>query len=352
MPAQVMVQKMPSFRPLNDDGESRADLRREPPLDALVDTLVASYADDACGQHLNRRYLPSREEIVAILQLCFQVFYPGYHGRQDLTDQNIRFHVGMLLSELRERLGRQIEICIAYGDECEQSRNAAESRAIPPCSKLCSELTGRFLEVLPELRGRLIEDARAAYDGDPAARSYDEIVLAYPGFLALTVHRVAHELYVLGVPLMPRMMAEWAHAQTGADIHPGAEIGPRFFLDHATGAVVGETATIGADVKLYQGVTLGALSFPRDARGRVIRGTKRHPTVEDKVTIYANATVLGGATVVGEGSVIGGSVFVTRSVPSRSQVALKPPELATRKVAGSDSASTIDSDSWVLDFTI
>ena len=161
------------------------------------------------------------------------------------------------------------------------------------------------------MRDELILDVQAAYDGDPAASSLDEVILAYPGMLAVTVHRVAHELHVMGVPLMPRIMSEWAHSRSGADIHPGARIGRSFFIDHATGVVVGETTTIGSNVKLYQGVTLGALSIPRDERGRVIRDTKRHPTVEDGVTVYANATVLGGETVLGADSVVGGSVFVT-----------------------------------------
>jgi serine O-acetyltransferase len=191
-------------------------------------------------------------------------------------------------------------------------------------------VTAAFLERLPSVRDALILDVQAAYDGDPAASSLDEVILAYPGMLAVTVHRVAHELHVMGVPLMPRIMSEWAHSRSGTDIHPGAKIGESFFIDHATGVVVGETTTIGSNVKLYQGVTLGALSIPRDERGRVIRDTRRHPTVEDGVTIYANATVLGGQTVIGAGSVVGGSVFVTESVPASTRVALRPPEMTVR----------------------
>jgi serine O-acetyltransferase len=184
-----------------------------------------------------------------------------------------------------------------------------------------------FLAKLPSIRFTLLEDVQAAFDGDPAATNLDEVILAYPGLLAVSVYRVAHELYQLGVPLMPRIMTEWAHATTGADIHPGARIGQSFFIDHATGVVIGETTEIGGHVKLYQGVTLGAVSHPRDEQGRVIRDAKRHPTVEDGVTIYANATVLGGSTRLGEGSVVGGSVFLTDSVPSKSRVAIKAPEL-------------------------
>jgi serine O-acetyltransferase len=194
-------------------------------------------------------------------------------------------------------------------------------------------VTDALLAKLPSIRRTLLSDVQAAFDGDPAASGLDEVILAYPGLLAVTVYRVAHELYVMNVPLMPRIMSEWAHTNTGADIHPGAKIGASFFIDHATGIVVGETSELGDSVKLYQGVTLGALSHPKDERGRVIRGTKRHPTVENGVTLYAHATVLGGQTVVGEGSVIGGSVFLTKSVPKGAKVAMKPPELMVKSAS-------------------
>jgi serine O-acetyltransferase len=291
-------------------------------LDALVCELTDSYRGDARGQRINRHFLPSRDESIEILRLLLDVLYPGYFGRDDLTDENVGYHVGVTLTLLREKLLRQVERCLCYGDE-----NAGTSD-LPRCRNQSSEVTDGFLAGLGALRGTLLLDIQAAHDGDPAAVSLDEIVLAYPGLLAVTVYRIAHELHRLGVPMMPRMMTEWAHAQTGADIHPAAQIGQRFFLDHATGCVIGATSIIGDDVKLYQGVTLGALSFPKDADGNLIRGEKRHPTVEDQVTIYANATVLGGQTVVGRGSVIGGSVFVTKSVPPGSRVALKAPELS------------------------
>jgi serine O-acetyltransferase len=179
----------------------------------------------------------------------------------------------------------------------------------------------------------LADDVQAHYDGDPAAGSTTEVILAYPGMLAITIHRYAHELYLLGVPKMPRIMSEYAHRRTGIDIHPGAKIGRCFCIDHGTGVVIGETAEIGDSVKMYQGVTLGALSFPRDDRGRVIRGCKRHPTIGNKVTIYANAIVLGGQTVIGDGAVIGGSVFITKSVAPGHQVAISPPVLKVRPPA-------------------
>ena len=295
-------------------------------LERLVDGMVRSYRRDPRGQHVNRRFLPSRDEILEILRLLLELFYPGYFGRQDLTEENLEYHVGTLLSTLREKVQRQVETCLC---------SATESAGAPhgACGDEARRVTVAFLERLPAIREALIEDVQAAYDGDPAAASLDEVILAYPGLLAVTVHRVAHELHAMGVPLMPRIMSEWAHSRSGADIHPGAQVGSSFFIDHATGVVVGETTTIGSGVKLYQGVTLGALSIPKDARGRVIRDTRRHPTVEDNVTVYANATVLGGETVVGAESIVGGSVFVTTSVPAGSRVALRPPEMTVRSKA-------------------
>jgi serine O-acetyltransferase len=306
-------------------------------LDEIVQTMVASYRADPRGHFINRHHRPSRDEIIECIELFLQLFFPGYFGRQDLTDENIVYHVGGLVSTLREKLARQIEQCLCH--DAEQS--AADLR---PCAGAAGRLADRMIARIPALRALLIEDVQAAYDGDPAATGLDEIILAYPGLLAVAVYRVAHELQGMGVPLLPRIMTEWAHARTGADIHPGAEIGRRFFIDHATGVVVGETSRIGQGVKLYQGVTLGALSHPRDANGRVIRNTKRHPTVEDGATLYANATVLGGSTVVGTGSVVGGSVFLTRSVPPAARVAMKPPELSVKT---SETPS-----GWVLDFEI
>lgn len=311
-----------------------------PELDTLVATLVRSYRDDPRGHRKNRRFLPSKAEIVEILDLTLAVFFPGYYGRQEVTDENVSHVVGTLLVDLRDKLARQIEQCLCHAAESDGQGGFDD------CSAHAKKLASMVLAKLPELRSRLIEDMQAALDGDPAAQGLDEIVLAYPGFLAIAVYRLAHELWEMGVPLMPRIMSEWAHAKTGCDIHPGAKIGRRFFVDHATGVVVGETSIIGDGVKLYQGVTLGALSHPRDADGNVIRNVKRHPTVEDDVTIYANATVLGGSTVIGKGTLIGGSVFVTRSVPPTTRVAVKPPELSVRPVtAGRE-------EEWVLDFDI
>ncbi len=312
-------------------------------LDPLVVALAEGYRADPRGHRIGRHFLPSRQEIVESIQLLLELFYPGYHGRQDLTEENIGAHVEGLLYRLREKLARQIEQCLCFDVEASQE---PDEQTVAGCHEHAAKLATTLLAKLPELRRMLVEDMQAALDGDPAAYSLDEVVLAYPGMLAVTVHRVAHELFEMGVPLMPRIMSEWAHTETGCDIHPGARIGRRFFVDHATGTVVGETSRIGDSVKLYQGVTLGALSLPRDSSGRVVRSIRRHPTLEDEVTIYANATVLGGKTIVGRGSVIGGSVFVTHSVPERSRVALRPPELNVRALASGEP------DDWVLDFDI
>jgi serine O-acetyltransferase len=292
-------------------------------LASLVGAFLESYRDDPRAQFINKRYIPSRDEIYTILKLLLEVFYPGYFGRQDLTDENVAYHVGATLHTLREKLERQTELCLCYGTESGERA----SPDVPRCRYHGRAVVSAFMARLPEIRRRLVLDVQAAYDGDPAASGIDEVILAYPGLLAVTVYRVAHELYELGVPLMPRIMTEWAHAQTGCDIHPGATVGDSFFIDHATGVVIGATTHIGARVKLYQGVTLGALSMPRDAEGNLIRDSKRHPTLEDQVTIYANATVLGGETVIGKGSLLGGSVFITRSVPEGHRVALDPPKL-------------------------
>ena len=295
---------------------------QSPALDELTVEFLKSYMGDERGRRISRRYLPSREAIVEILESVLDLMYPGYFGRRDLSKDNLQAHVAQSMAALAPKLEREMEHCLCYGRERE-----TEQPEFGECAPRAHELAEIFLSRLPEIRSLLIRDVQAAFDGDPAATNLDEVILAYPGVLAVSVYRIAHALYDLGVPMMARIMTEWAHSKTGADIHPGANIGAAFFIDHATGVVIGETTDIGDGVKLYQGVTLGALSFPRDASGQIIRGKKRHPTVESGSTLYANATVLGGQTVVGADSVIGGSVFLTRSVPPRSRVSLKEPEL-------------------------
>jgi serine O-acetyltransferase len=304
----------------------------------LTGKFLDSYLKDERGRRISRRYLPSREAIVEILESVLDLMYPGYFGRRDLSRDNLGAHVAQSVATLAPKLEREMEHCLCYGRE-ESGLDDGGRGELGACAPRAHELAEIFLGRLPEIRNLLIRDVQAAFDGDPAATNLDEVILAYPGVLAVSVYRIAHALYDLGVPMMARIMTEWAHSKTGADIHPGANIGAAFFIDHATGVVIGETTDIGEGVKLYQGVTLGALSFPRDASGHIIRGKKRHPTVESGSTLYANATVLGGQTVVGADSVIGGSVFLTRSVPPRSRVSLKEPEL---RVATRDGAADPD----------
>ncbi len=301
-----------------------------PKLGELVEHMVASYNSDPRTQHIDRIYLPSRADIIRLVQDLLELVYPGFIGRQHLTEHNVAFHVGDLLPRVGETVFQQIYLCLCYMKEADNP----DQRHEKSCAAEARRMTVSFLEGIPGIREMLAGDVQASYDGDPAALNLDEVILAYPGLLAISVHRLSHALYQLGVPLMPRIMSGWAHLQTGIDIHPGARIGRNFFIDHGTGVVIGETTDIGDSVKIYQGVTLGALSFPKDERGRLIREAKRHPTVKDNVTIYANAIVLGGDTVLGERSVIGGSVFVTSSVPPDSSVTFQPPELRVRARGG------------------
>ncbi len=294
-----------------------------PKLSEYVDKIVASYDADARIRHVGQVYLPDRVEIVRLVRKLLELIYPGFVGRRNLTPNNVARHVGDLLPEIGELTYRQVLHSLCHVDETENP-DASPGK---PCAAKAEQVSFAFIDAIPAIREMLAADVQAVRDGDPAVLNMDEVILACPGLLAISVQRLAHALYALDVPIMPRIMTEWAHSKTGIDIHPGARIGRHFFIDHGTGVVIGETTVIGEHVKVYQGVTLGALSIPRDDRGRAIRKTKRHPTVKDNVTLYANAIVLGGETVIGENSVIGGSVFVTSSVPPNSVVTFKPPEL-------------------------
>lgn len=317
-------------------------------LPELVNTLVASYQADRRIHHIDKVYLPSRAQIMQALEMLLELIYPGYFGRQYLTAHNVSYHVGELLPRIGEILHREIYHSFCYQDEmAEQDEVGGQV-----CLDRSRELVIKFLRGLPRIREVLSGDVQAAYDGDPAAVDTAEIILCYPGVLAVTVYRLAHELYAMDVPWVPRIMAEWAHGQTGIDIHPGARIGRNFFIDHGTGVVIGETTEIGDNVKMYQGVTLGALSFPKDERGRLIRGYKRHPTVSNSATLYANAIVLGGETRIGVGSVIGGSVFLTSSIPDDCTVTIKTPELAIRHSRGKIKKLEASPEPLALDFQI
>src|SRR5207253_2107610 len=249
--------------------------------------------------------------------------YPGYFRRQNLHIGNVEYHVGDLIDGLHDKLTLQIARTMRHEQSCTHPGECGPD----DLEGLAQQKTVELLRRLPDVRMILEQDVQAAFEGDPAAKSYHEIIFCYPGVEAVSIYRIAHELLLLGVPLIPRMMTEAAHAKTGIDIHPGARIGPGFFIDHGTGVVIGETCDIGKHVKLYQGVTLGALSFPRDAAGNIIRGMKRHPTLEDDVVVYANATILGGDTVIGHHAVIGSSVWLTHSVPPYTAVSLEKPSL-------------------------
>jgi serine O-acetyltransferase len=304
------------------------DIRVKETLPALTERIVETYEECSGINHLGHTPLPSYKEVVQILEDIREILYPGYGRRQNLHFGNVSYHVGDLIDGLHDRLTQQIARAMRHDCRAAELERDFEAEA--------QVFTVRLLESLPDLRQVLADDAQAAFDGDPAAKNLDEILFCYPGLSAVTVFRVAHELYLMGVPLIPRMMTEYAHSKTGIDIHPGATIGRRFFIDHGTGVVIGETTVIGEDVKIYQGVTLGALSFPRDeSTGELRRDTKRHPTIEDSVVIYANATILGGETVIGRRAVIGSSAWITRSVEPETIVAIESPRLRYRGHAGS-----------------
>ena len=248
-----------------------------------------------------------RDRIREILELLTELLFPGYTGKRRVTRANLNFVVIDILYHVYTELSEQIELAYKYRCRMEDCDTGG-------CRKMAEQATQHLLKQLPKVRELLKGDVAAAYDGDPAAKSYEEIVISYPCITAIATYRIAHELYLKEVPLVPRIMTECAHAKTGIDIHPGARIGKSFFIDHGTGVVIGETTIIGDNVKIYQGATLGALSFPKDERGRIIKGGKRHPTIEDNVTIYAEATILGDV-VIGKGAVIGGNVWIKESVP-------------------------------------
>lgn len=311
-----------------------SDLRLKEELPSLTDEIVETYTTVSSINHLGHCPLPKYEDVAAVIQDLKDILYPGYRRREGLHIGNVLYHVGDLVDGLHDRLTTQIARALLH--------EARVERGVDPCrdqedyQAKGQKIAIAFLERIPAMRRILATDVQAAYDGDPACKNLVEVILCYPGLEAVTVYRLAHELHRLGVPFIPRMMTEWAHKETGIDIHPGARIGQHFFIDHGTGVVVGETTEIGDYVKLYQGVTLGALSFPTDANGNLIRNMKRHPTLEDRVVVYANATILGGSTVIGHDSVIGSSVWLTHSVEPFTTVTIETPSLRVRSGLKSD----------------
>lgn len=288
----------------------------------VVGELVETCGTNTCFEHISPIPLPSLDVMVEMIHLLRRIIFPGYFDEGSIAFAKLEYGLGQKVTELYQKLSDQITWCVRhdcyrYELECRHCKDQGRDKAIA------------FIQSLPELRRILADDVRAAFEGDPAGKSHDQIIFNYPGLWAVTIYRMAHILHEFEIPLLPRMMTEYAHSQTGIDIHPGARIGNHFFIDHGTGVVIGETTQIGDRVRLYQGVTLGALSLPPDA-GAKLRGKKRHPTIEDDVIIYAGATILGGETVVGARSVIGGNVWLTESVPPDSKVLLKMPELVIR----------------------
>jgi serine O-acetyltransferase len=288
-------------------------------LSGILENIIETSNDSQCFTHIDYEPIPYEGYVIDIINLLREVLFPGYFAREKIDPINLKYKIGQSVSVLFDMLSEQIAHSIRH--EC--------FRYNLPCSE-CEEQGQRvalsLLESIPSIRKKLATDILAIYDGDPAAKSYDEIIFSYPGIFAMSVHRVANKLFELQVPLLPRIMSEHAHSLTGIDIHPGAKIGERFVIDHGTGVVIGETTEIGKNVRIYQGVTLGALSLPKNA-GEKLRGKKRHPTIEDDVIIYSGATILGGDTVIGSRSVIGGNVWITESVPPDTKVIMETPKL-------------------------
>ncbi|MDR2719787.1 MAG: serine O-acetyltransferase [Nitrososphaerota archaeon] len=294
-------------------------------LPNLVDKIVSNYDTFGGMDHLEGRDLPSKKVVIEVLEDLVTVLFPGYLGDSEISKANIKYCLGTKLTSIYTRLTSEAEKSLKYIcrkiSECPQDI----------CQKRAQVVVKELLEMLPEIRSVLSSDIEAAYNGDPAAVSTDEVILSYPCVMAITTYRIAHELYIRCVPLIPRIMSEYMHSLTGIDIHPGAKIGKSFFMDHGTGIVIGETAEIGENVKLYQGVTLGALSFPKDEKGNVIKGRKRHPTIGNNVVIYSGATLLGGDTIIGDNVIIGGNTWITTSIEAGTKITRGPEETTYRK---------------------
>ena len=292
-------------------------------LPRIVDAIVESCQDEDTIDHIDTVAIPDQESVIGLIEDLKDLFYPGYFGNQEIDRDYLTYHLGSEVNVVFEKLSHQIARAIRH--ECHRT----EIICTHCLNRSQAEATG-FLEKIPGLRKTLAGDVRAAYNGDPAAQSLDEIVFSYPAIMAITIYRIAHELHNRSIPLLPRMMTEYAHSVTGIDIHPGATIGENFFIDHGTGVVIGETTQIGNNVRIYQGVTLGAHSFLKEPDGSLKRGYKRHPTIEDNVIIYSGTTILGGDTIIGTGSIIGGNVWLTSSVPPGSHVLIEEPQLRIR----------------------
>lgn len=295
---------------------------RKNPIEAEIAEIVTDILEDyKLGRSVDKMddifNMPDKEKIVAIIDKLVKILLPGYYRDKAYKIYNASSNLSAIIEDVIYHLTKQIAIALKY-EEKFQEKNEEELQ------EEAERLSLAFFKTIPEIRAKVETDLQAAFDGDPAARSKDEVVFSYPGFFAIVVSRLAHELFLLGVPMIPRMMTEHAHSLTGIDIHPGATIGRYFFIDHGTGIVIGETTLIGENVKIYQGVTLGALST---RGGQKLKGIRRHPTIEDNVTIYAGASILGGETVIGRDSVIGSNVFITKPVKPATRVSVRNQEL-------------------------
>lgn len=312
-----MKKNLPNEDSCKTDSELLSRYRKQ--LPGMTEDIIENCSDPGGFTHIDYEPVHSSRPIELIIDKFREILFPGYFSKDKIDPSNFKYNMGQSVSVLFDILSEQIihilrHDCFRYEKACVECENLGYQTAL----KVISEI--------PAIRRILATDVRATFDGDPAAKSHDEIIFSYPGIYAITVQRVANRIFNLGVPLLPRTMTEYAHSLTGIDIHPGATIGERFVIDHGTGVVIGETTQIGNNVRIYQGVTLGALSLPPDA-GKNYRGKKRHPTIEDNVIVYSGATILGGDTVIGARSVIGGNVWLTDSVPPDTKVLMKTPEL-------------------------
>lgn len=288
-------------------------------LSEVTEAIIADCRNPECYTHIDYEPIPSVKSVVEIINRLKVIIFPGYFDHEKLDPANLKYSMGQSVYLVFDMLAEQISNgvrhdCFKYKKKCSNCEEQGRENAI------------QFLQRIPEIRRILATDVKATFDGDPAAGSFDEIIFCYPGIQAITIFRIAHELYLLKVPILPRLMTEYAHSITGIDIHPGATIGERFVIDHGTGVVIGETTLIGENVRVYQGVTLGAHSLPKDA-GVEMKGKKRHPTIEDHVIIYSGATILGGLTTIGKRSVIGGNVWITKSIQPDTKAIQETPGL-------------------------
>lgn len=292
-------------------------------LPQIAEDIIQSCSDKGCFNHVDYEPIPSRDAVVKIIDKFLEILFPGYFSPEKLDPVNLNFTIGQNVTQLFSMLAEQVNSSLRH--DCNRYNLTCQE-----CNEKGFEITLKVLEMVPVIRRLLAADVRAAFDGDPAAKSFDEIIFSYPGIFAITVYRIAHVLHELDLPMLPRIMTEYAHSKTGIDIHPGAHIDECFAIDHGTGIVIGETTEIGKNVRIYQGVTLGALSLSPDECNQ-LRGHKRHPTIENDVIIYSGATILGGNTVIGARAVIGGNVWLTESVPPDTQVLMESPRLVYKK---------------------